>query len=267
MNIKIKPKGAFDRALRLGISASLVLLAAGGLQAAPLWSNGAVTTNANNQNVCDSGPNSCGSVVGYTVFDNFNIPASSKAWVVSSFDFTDFLAAPTADYKSTSWSIWNGDPLSGGKLVASGSAVATLSNPGATCGVGNGCLQMLTVTFATGANVTLASGNTYYLGTSNVLAAGADQSTRAFAAGGNTAPGGTANGLTSWEQSNGSTSGVVGSSWSQGTTNNVFPGALGITQIATAFDINGTLAPEPGTLTLLSIAFAGICFVLRRRVA
>jgi hypothetical protein len=269
VDTKIKLKGAFDRALSLGIGVSLVLLAAAGLQAAPLWTNGAVNTFSSNLNQCDSGPNSCGSVAGYTIFDNFNVPMNSKAWAVSGFDFTDFLFAPTTDYKSTSWSIWNGDPLKGGTLVASGSAVASLSNPSATCAVNIGCLQTLTVTFNTGANVTLASGNTYYLGTSNVLASGTESSTRAFAAGGNTAPGGTGTSLGNWEQSNGSTNGIIGTTWTQGSINNVFPQNTpgGVNQTATAFDINGALAPEPGTLTLLTLAFAGLCFVLRRRVA
>jgi len=246
-----------------------VLVAAGGLQAAALWTNGAVNTSSGNQNACDSGPSSCGSVAPYTVFDNFNVPAASKPWAVSGLDFTDFLFAPTAtsaDYKSTNWSIWNGDPLSGGKLVAAGSAVATLSNPGGSCSLSVACIQTFTINFAPTASVFLASGNTYYLGAGNILATG-DSSTRAFAAGGNTAPGGTLNGLSRWEQSNGSTSGQIGSSWTLGSINNIYPQNTpgGINEPFTAFDINGVLAPEPSTLTLLGVALAGLCFLLRRK--
>lgn len=272
MDTEIKLKWAFDRALKLGISASFVLLAVGGLQAANvLWSNGAVSTGLSNDNRCDGGPNICtttGTGPGWTIFDNFNIPASSKAWAVSGFDFTDFLVngSPT-DIKSTTWSIWNGDPLSGGKLVGSGSATPSTSASG-TCGVFSTCLVTFTVNF-TGGSLFLASGNTYYLGSSNVIpVVNTNEATlRAFAAGGNTAPGGTANPLQKWEQSNGSTSGVVGSSWTLGGTDNSFPGTFGIAETATAFDINGVLAPEPTTLTLLGVALAGFCFLRRRRVA
>jgi hypothetical protein len=272
VDTKIKLKGAYHRALRIGTGASLMLLAASGLQADALWSNGAVNFGLNPGNSghlrCDSGSSTCGSANPWTVFDNFNVPSMSKAWVVSSFDFTDFLVnTATGDYKNTSWSIWNGDPLMGGKLVASGNAPASLSNVTGTCGAGNICSATFTVNLSS--SVALASGNTYFLGTNNSITENNINETtvRAFAAGGNTAPGGTLNSLKQWEQSNGSTSGVVGSTWTGGAGDNTFPGPLGITEAATAFDINGTLAPEPGTLTLLGIALAGLCFVLRRRVA
>lgn len=197
----------------------------------------------------------------WTVFDNFNVPAASKPWAVSGFDFSDFLVnGPVGDYKSTAWSIWNGNPLSGGTLLASGSATAALSLVSGTCGTGSTCLETFTVTL--GAPIELASGNTYYLGTTNTLSpTNSNESTlRAFAAGGNTAPGGTANTLLQWEQSNGT---ISGSSWQAGANNYTFPGALSISETATAFDIQGSLAPEPGTLTLLGIAFAGLVFVQR----
>ena len=265
MDTEFKLKGACSRALRLGFSASLVLLAANGLQAANLWSNGAINTSFSNANVCDSGPNSCGNAGGaqWTIFDNFNVPASSKPWNVSGFDFTDFLInTPTSDYKSTNWSIWNGDPFSGGKLVASGTgAVAGLTNVLGSCGVGT-CVETFSVNFSSG--VFLASGSTYYLGTTNVFNSGSDVSERLFAAGGNTAPGGTGNSLAKWEQSNGTNTGTVGSSWTLGSVNNSFPNPNTPVN-ATAFDINGTLVPEPATLSLLGAAFAGICYLRRRR--
>src|SRR5262249_7968697 len=113
----------------------------------------------------------------------------------------------------------------------------------------------------------LAGGTTYYLSTSNTVMAtnSGEASLRAFAAGGNTAPGGTANPLARWIWSNGSTTGVRDATWTAGTVNDTHPGAL--TEEATAFDIDGALAPEPGTLTLLSLALAACWFYVRRRTA
>jgi hypothetical protein len=180
--------------------------------------------------------------------------------VVTAIDFTDFLInVSAADIGNTQWSIWSGNPLSGGKLVASGSSAASLSLVSGSCGSGNTCIETFTVNVGT--PVLFAAGNTYFLGTSNTLlpSNGGETLTRAFAAGGNTAPGGTANGLTEWEQSNGSTTGVPNSSWSAGTHDTIFFSG------ATAFDIQGVLAPEPGTMSLLFIALAGcLCWVRRR---
>jgi hypothetical protein len=259
---------AYGKALKVLVGVFVALTAVSGLQASTLWSNGAVNTSLTGDNRCDGGPNLCGNTGStfWTVFDNFNVPAASKPWVVSGFDFSDFLTnGPVGDYKSTAWSIWNGDPLSGGKLVASGSATALLSLASGTCGTGSTCLETFTVTL--GVPIELLPGTTYYLGTTNTLSpTNANEATlRAFAAGGNTAPGGTVNTTTRWEQSDGSTSGVVGSSWTAGANNYTFPGALGISETATAFDIQGSLAPEPGTLTLLGIAFASFAFVQRQR--
>jgi hypothetical protein len=275
VHTEIRLKRAFDRALKFGISASFVFFAVGGLQAAGvLWSNGAVTQSSlSGSNRCDSGPNICTTGPtgpGWTIFDNFSIPSSSKAWSVSGFDFTDFLVnGTTSDVKSTSWSIWNGDPLSGGKLYASGTATPSAMNVSGTCGNASTCLETFTVNFGATGALYLAAGNTYYLGTSNVVTVtnNNEATLRAFSAGGNTAPGGTGNSVQRWEQSNGSTSGVIGSPWVLGSENDIFPGTFGITETSTAFDINGTLVPEPGTLTLLVITFAGICFLRRRRLA
>jgi hypothetical protein len=243
-----------------------------------LWSNGAINTMMSSDNRCDFGPNACGSVANWTIFDNFSIPASSKPWIVSSFSFSDFLVnVPNlSDYTSTAWSIWSGDPLSGGKLVASGTQHAGLSLVAGSpsCGASSTCLETFTITLG-GTGVGLANGGTYYIGTSNTVnQTGSFESfLRAFAAGGNTAPGGTANPLQRWEQSNGcvmvngvcSTSAPAGSSWTGGVNNNIFPGANGIAETATAFDVTGDFAPEPGTFTLLSLALAGMCYIYRRR--
>ncbi len=266
MNNQWRLKMAYGKALKIAIGGFVALTAIGGVQASTLWSNGAVNTSLTGDNRCDSGPSLCGNSGStfWTVFDNFNVPAASKPWVVSGFDFSDFLVnGPVGDYKSTAWSIWSGDPLSGGHLVASGSATAALSLLIGTCGSGSTCLETFTV--ALGVPIELLAGNTYYLATTNTLlpTSSGEATLRAFAAGGNTAPGGTTNAIMRWEQSNGSTSGILNSAWMAGTSNNTFPGGLNINETATAFDIQGSLAPEPGTLTLLGIAFAGLVFVQR----
>ena len=264
MNTEMELKRACSRALKIAIHASFALLAAGGLQAANLWTNAvAIGGGVIGDNRFDSGS--------YTIFDNFNIPNGSKSWVVSAIDFTDFVMnVSPGDYKSTSWSLWAGDPLSAGTLVASGSGAASLTTLSGTCGAGVNnvnCVQTFTVTLAN--SVTLPSNQTYFLGTSNILVPsnGSESTRRAFSAGGNTAPGGSANGLQRWEQSNGSTTGVVNSTWTAGSENYKFPSDLNIFEGATAFDIQGALAPEPGTITLLTMAFAGCWFYLRRRTA
>jgi len=75
------------------------------------------------------------------------------------------------------------------------------------------CLESITVTF--NAAVNLASGTTYYLGSTNLLTASTDLTNRAAAAG---------NGLPGWEQSNGTHNGVPGSTWNTaGATSFTFP--------------------------------------------
>ena len=249
----------------LGIGAWAVLLAASGLQAAALWNNGAANGSLSPDSRCDDGPNLCGNGGGrsWTVFDNFNVP-TGKTWNVSSVDFTDLLTnGTTSDIGQTTASIWNGDPLNGGILIATVTGTAGLANLGGTCGNNNTCLEEFTLSFP----AVLTSG-TYYFGATVALTATnfGENTDRAFAAGGNTAPGGTANFLQRWELSNG-TPGGIGSTWTSGSVNFVFPGALGISETATAFDINGTLAagtPEPGAMTLVSVGLAGLCFVHRR---
>ena len=237
------------------------LFAPGDAGATTLWSNGAVVTNLTGDNRCDSGPNTCGGK--WTVFDNFNVPTLSL-WSVNGFDFTDFLSnMPISDYTSTTWVIFAGDPLSGGTKVASGTSTASLSNISGTCGNGSTCLEQFSISGL--APIVLGSG-TYYLGTSNTISVNNpnEATLRAFAAGGNTAPNGTPNPLAKWEQSNGT---VSGNNWTAGSTNNSFPGALGLNEGATAFEITSTPSstPEPGAFLLVSSGIFGVLLARRAR--
>lgn len=225
----------------------LLVMSGAGLNAGTLWNNGVVSTNTIPTPFSDSLDNGVGP---FTMFDNFTV--SPIGWVVQGFDITDFfVSTPTTDYKSTTWSIWSGDPLtSTGKLIATGTALlgvtASLTNITGSCGVGFTCVEMITVT---GLSVNLNTG-TYYLGTTNNVASTSDETFRAYAAGHSGNPG------DGWEQSNGT---ITGSSWTNGNTQTVM--ATG----DTAFDINGVFAPEPSTLILMSLALVGLGYKLRRR--
>jgi hypothetical protein len=275
LDIKQQLQGGCRQAVHAGV---VLLLASGGLNAAALWTNGAfVTPSDTNGYRCDS---VCGTnptpPTQWTIFDNFTVPAGPLGWAVSGFDYTDLLVGTaTTEYSKTNWSLWKGDPLTGGTLVASSfttpGAFSISAVGGASCpGTMNNCtVDMITVTF-TGGAVGLVAGQTYYLGSSTVMDNGADISYRSFATGGNTAAGGKVNNIVRWEQSMGSSTGTIGSTWS---TSNVgsWPNYSG-TQVngnesATMFDINGQLAPEPGTITLLGLAFGGFCFLRRRKPA
>lgn len=214
----------------------------------------------------------------WTIFDNFTVPSGPLGWAVSGFDYTDLLVGTaTSEYSKTNWSLWKGDPLTGGTLVASSLTTAATFGiaavPSASCpGTLSNCtVDMVTVNFL-GGSVVLAPGQTYYLGSSTVMANNADVSFRSFSTGGNTATGGTVNALVNWEQSMGTTTGTIGSTWSTSNLSNWTNYSSGqisnpaaFNEAATAFDINGQLAPEPGTLTLISMAIGGLCWLRRRK--
>lgn len=253
-------KGLMGRAFSISFCTALTLLATGSLHATGIsnniWTSGGVLGNSGQYDSNNNSPAVANTVGGtpWTIFDNFTTPTSSLAWIVTQFDFTDYLNnAPSLHagaVKSVTWSIWSGDPLTtNGTLVATGSGT-----PSAVLNA-NG-----TYTFTvTGLNVGLSPNTKYYLGTNNLVTQdpGSVSSTttqRALAG----PPPSPEVGSTFWEQSNGS---VNGKSWTSissttYTTNNY-----------TAFDIGGTLTPEPGTWTLMSLALGGLFFVRRRWTA
>jgi hypothetical protein len=184
------------------------------------------------------------------VFDSFSV--ASPGWIVTGFDITDFFyATTTSEYTSTKWSLWSGDPLAGGTLVATNTSVGVVGTASGACGGSNSaCSAVITVTLSSG--VFLAAGSNYYLGTSNNLKQGTDITERAFSAGHNGVPDG-------WEASNGS---IVGSSWFTCPTCT----STTTTGSDTAFDILGNVVPEPGTLVLMSLALFGLGYKVRRRI-
>lgn len=254
MNIKSK----LERACFRAVGMSIVLMTVGVAPGAVLWTNGPATFAQ--PTACDS---LCGNTSGpiYTVFDNFTVGPNN--WQVNSFSYSDFFVTPstgysyndfvsytaTAQYTSTLWSIWSGDPLAGGKVIASGTAVASLGTPDCTLGL-NMCLVKMSIS---GLSVTLSSGTTYYIGIANVETSGA-MTMRALSTGSN---------LPGYEASNGgspTTPPSVGSTWVSGTDNPIFTGS------DSAFDISGNVVtPEPGTLTFMGLTL-GALWLGRRRL-
>jgi hypothetical protein len=249
---------------KAGMALLWAALSTGGLQAA-LWDTG-LGAAGGNSGLCDSGPGSCGNATtplpqASVIFDNFRVTA--PGWIINGFDFTDYfhlVPDPTTAYKSTAWSIWNGDPLSGGSIVAQGVATfgtnaSLLSVAGPACSNSTDCIRTIQVT---GLSVSLGVGQ-YFLGTTNdvsgfvteraLSSGGKDSVTCTLGAACNPTP------LGGWEQARN-----TGAAWS-----GLIAGSAP-TATDTAFDIQGVLTPEPATWGLMTLALAGLA-VLRRRKA
>ena len=260
-------KGAYIRSLNLGSCAALMLLTAGWLQADTLWNNGPnnIPTNSLTTQPCDT---TCAGNA-YTIFDNFKVTGSSP-WQMTGFDFTDWLLSPNgsapspAGSQTVTWSIWTSQP-GVGNLYAHGTATANLSPGGFAClGGVTTCTELFTVT---GLNVTLSAGQTYYIGTNlTPPTTGGYTTYRATSNGNISTP------LLGWLQAQGNS--FNGSSWGGNTPNSLAGNAVGqngtvgfVNSNDSMFDITGSInTPEPDTLTLMSMALAGLCF-LRRRAA
>jgi PEP-CTERM motif len=252
---KTNLKGAFGRwALSMVmVGASLLVIGGAGLKADALFNQGGlvgppgtpaapgVQSYDVNQVRCDS---HCAGAQ-FTVFDNFSVP--TQGWSISKIEIADWFVAAT--YQSSTYSIWSGDPVGGtGILKATGSVAGILSLISGNCSLSNTqCLQLITLNLGTA--VTLGAG-TYYLGVTNTVSAGSTD--RALISSANS----------NWEWSDGAINGA-GTGWQNGTNNVSFTGS----SFDTAFDVQGTTLPEPGSLTLMGLALAGLIFVLRRRPA
>jgi len=246
---------------KAGLALLSAALCTGGLQAA-LWDTG-LGSAGGNSGICDSGGGSCGNSATQSsvIFDNFRV--TGPGWIIQGFDFTDyfhFVPDPTTAYKSTSWSIWSGDPLSGGTLVAQGVATfgtnASLGSvAGPSCTTFTDCIRTVQVT---GLNVSLGVGQ-YYLGTTNdvsgfvterALSAGGTDSVSCSLGPGNCNP----SPLGGWK-----TAQNTGTAWT-GLTAGSAPSATD-----TAFDIQGTFNPEPATWGLMTLALGGLALLRRRK--
>jgi hypothetical protein len=104
---------------------------------------------------CDQGPTGCGGTGTWTYYDNFSLAAPST---ITEFDYLDvFDQGGPANYSTTNWSLWNGDPFTAGAPVASGSSVATVSPSSGA--------HLFTVT---GLSQSLSAG-VYWLGINNTV--------------------------------------------------------------------------------------------------
>lgn len=261
---KIQLSGTW-RGRVLNIAAGMVCLAVAtglGLNAAPLYSNGTPTTTwSGASSVPSDNTNS-----GYTVFDSFT--TGPIGWNPTQFDITEwFVGSTPGTTRNVNWSIWTGSPLNNGTLVASSPLGGTMGTIGSlngqiNCGnSGIACYATITVNLTSG--IFLLPNTTYYLGSSVVAANGSDYTARATVG-----SGGPNNG---WEQSTGS---ISGSAWSVPGTSPVCPSsgngyanstATCTSNGGTAFDINGVLTPEPGTIILMSLAMLGLGYKVRQR--
>jgi hypothetical protein len=187
-----------------------------------LFDNGTPFIDSNR---CDQGPTGCGGTGTWTYYDNFNLAAPST---ITEFDYQDFFqAGGPANYMTTNWSLWNGDPFTAGAPVASGSSVATLT-PSSPSNA-----YLFTVT---GLNQPLPAG-VYWLGINNTV---------------------TNNAITTTY----STTGVLpGARHSDGGTE------MFTNRPDRVFRIYGTQVPEPGCALLASLAAISVLSLRRRAEA
>ena len=209
----------------LVITCLLLLVIPKPVEAGIIWNNGSVTGAGSN---CDFTGGACpGGDTGWTIFDDFEL---TEEEIVTGLTYDSYFSAgTTADYVSTNWSIYDGDPLlfGAGALAASGNVVASLSAD-----------SFNTTTFTvTGLYVDLPAG-TYWLGYENVLTSGAV--TLDAASNGSALPG-----------------------FKQESDDQSHP--FNYTTGNTVFTIEGAqdVAPEPGSLWLAMLAGAA-CFAKSR---
>ncbi|HYL34338.1 MAG TPA: PEP-CTERM sorting domain-containing protein [Bryobacteraceae bacterium] len=216
--------------MRTLINCTALLALSAAVYADPvLWNNGAPTLNSF---ACDTN-NSC-VIPGWTVGDDFTL---SSGATITGFTYNDFFTggSSASDYTGTAWNIWNGNPFSGGTVVASGSTTGATS-------AGLAGTELISIT---GLNVLLSPG-TYWLGIETQEANGAI-----------------------WSRALSSDTGDY-KQWS-GPTND---GGSGLGQDRfnllgeTAFTVegNGTSAvPEPSNVVLVGLGMAGMLVRRLRR--
>jgi hypothetical protein len=234
------------------------VIGTGGLQAATLWDNGFGFANADTtpHGICDSNVGCAGGAT--TAFDSFTI--TNAQWKITAFRFTDFFinsptSDPSASFTSTTWSLWNGDPLVSGKLIATGTATGAANVLGSPVNANQGCSgQTCLVNFNVSITPVVLTSGTYYVGFSNNLVnSNSIRTERAYSL----VASGVSKTLENSQQTNSLT---VGQGW--------LPTGCATPNICTgqpsSFDVQGTLVPEPATWSLLLISAAGFRFLRRR---
>jgi hypothetical protein len=242
------------------------LLAAGGFvfllagmcvpaQAVTLWNEiPSSSTDLQKWNYCDSSPavaQGCGGNGGWTVYDNFTVPTGSSAqFLLTGFSYVDFYDTQypghATTYNGTVWSIWTGDPTSGGTQI--GTLQTTTAARSAVAANG---LATFTVTGIQSSGIILNAGVTYWIGIQTV----GDSNTITYRA------------VTTVTQ-NPAYSTLPGFSVSDQGQAHFWRPQVGFT----AFSIQGDawtdpniLSPEPATITLFGGAFLALAYWKRRR--